>query len=138
MELARPGWGPFQRPFGAAEDGHVFTAGDLAHHPGVALGQMSGDVAAYGADGQQLQLGGGEGQEERHGVIHAGVAVDDQGLDRHTPRLTSQTPAGKSVSPLIPRESDAFSSHACARLTSASPGVTLSLVLRGVAIERLR
>ena len=48
-----------------------------------ALGPVAGDVAGDGGDGQHLQLGRGEGQQQGHGVIHAGVAVDDQGQARH-------------------------------------------------------
>jgi hypothetical protein len=57
VEVARARRRSFQRPLGAAEHRHLLAAGDLAHDAGVALGQVGGDVAADGGDGQQLQLG---------------------------------------------------------------------------------
>ena len=69
--------------FRPAMDRDVLAPGDLPDHAGVALGPAAGDVAGDGGDGQHLQLGRGEGQQQGHGVIHAGVAVDDQGQARH-------------------------------------------------------
>ena len=82
---ARPRRRPFQRPFRPAEHRRVLAPGDLAYDQRIALGQAAGDVARDRGYGQHLQLGRGEGQEQRHGVVHAGVAIDDQGLGRHHP-----------------------------------------------------
>ena len=51
---------------------------------GVALGAGQRDVAGDRGEGQDLDLvGRGQGQEDRDGVVLAGVAVEDDAVRRH-------------------------------------------------------
>ena len=79
-------------------------------HDGAGVGEGVGEAGVAPGHGYQadVQLGAGEGQEQRDGVVGAGVAVDDDGSrgHAHSPaRMTgSDWPLGRMPSTSISLE----------------------------------
>jgi len=72
--------GPQDRPGAAGIDRHVRAAGQGADLAGVALCQRQRHVAGDRGDADELQLfAGGKRQQDRQGVVLAGIAVEDDG-----------------------------------------------------------
>ena len=62
-------------------DGDVGPVGEETDFAGVGLGEVEGDVAGDGGDGEKVEFGrGGDREQDGDGVIDTGVAVDDQGF----------------------------------------------------------
>ena len=67
----------------AGMDGHMAASGDLADAQRIPRGKIERHVARHRGDGEQVEFRRGEGQQERHRVVLAGIAIDDQGPRRH-------------------------------------------------------
>jgi hypothetical protein len=74
---------PFQGPGSPPSDGHVIASDEREDAQGVARGLLDGDVAGHGGDGEQVEVGVPAGQHQGHGVVVAGVYVQDHGLRTH-------------------------------------------------------
>ena len=73
-------------PLGPDIDRHGLAPGDLAQDAGVARRLLGADIAPDRGHGQQVERGRGEGGQQPRGVVHAGVAIDDERLF-HRPAL---------------------------------------------------
>ena len=73
-----------QRAVGSAGRGDILPADQAQDAPRVAPGLLPGLVAGDGGHPEHLQLRGGAGQQNRHHVVMAGIAVDE---DLHNLRL---------------------------------------------------
>ncbi len=71
-----------QRPVAAGRDGDVLDPGDGSDAAGVKAGLVEGLVPRYGRDGDELDLRVAMSEQDRHGVIVAGIAIQDY-LSRH-------------------------------------------------------
>ena len=77
-ELAR------QRRVAAGEDLHLAPPGQLADDAGILRGQRQRHVAGHRGQAEKLDLAGaGQRQQDRHGVVLAGIGVDDDLARRH-------------------------------------------------------
>ena len=75
---------PHHGPRAAGMDGHFGPAGQVPDTPRVALRPVEGHVAGDGGDPQQVErIGRRHGQEKGHGIVLAGVAIDDQRTRGH-------------------------------------------------------
>ncbi|MNE74841.1 hypothetical protein D3C80_1709490 [compost metagenome] len=80
MELARPGGVALQGPLGPDKDRNVLAPGDLAQDTRIPRRLFGADIAPDRGHGQQVKIGRGEGGQQPRGVIHAGVAINDERL----------------------------------------------------------
>ena len=64
---------------GAGEDLDVRPAGQFADLAGIHLGPRQRHVAGHRRDAKHLELRRGQRQQDRHGVVLAGIGVDDDG-----------------------------------------------------------
>jgi len=84
VEMVRNDGVPNEGPVLPGEDRYVGASGHLPEEAGVARSQVAPDVSGHRGDGEDVQpLWDRKGEQEGHGVIHAGVAVDDQGEAGH-------------------------------------------------------
>jgi uroporphyrin-III C-methyltransferase / precorrin-2 dehydrogenase / sirohydrochlorin ferrochelatase len=82
MHVFRRHQWPTHRPVAAGEHRDVTAARQFADHPRVAAGARQRHVAGHAGDAQQVDLGAGQRQQDRHCVVLARVGVDDD-LVRH-------------------------------------------------------
>ncbi len=68
---------PENRPRAAGVDGHVGAPGELANAARVLCRERERHVAGNGGHPEHLKLGRGQREQERHCVVLAGVAIDD-------------------------------------------------------------
>ena len=68
-----------QRPRAAGEHLGVAPPGQLAEDAGVPARQLHADIAGDRRQPEHLQLRRREGEQDREGVVEAGVGVDDDG-----------------------------------------------------------
>lgn len=89
VEIARLDRIAQQRTRGPRIDRNLGTVRDLADEAGVAGGAFQPRIPGDRGDAENVErLAGREGQQQRHGVVDAGVAIDDQ-LDRSHALRTS-------------------------------------------------
>ncbi len=99
----------------------------------IRLGQAQGHVAGHRHDPEHVELGRGQGQEDRHGIVLAGIGVDDD-LARH------MVSAPAMVYPYRPpREHCSRPPHAAGPLSGARRkgrmNITQKLALGSVAVS---
>ena len=90
--------GPFERRRAAGVNADIGASGQLANASRVGLGEGQGHVAGDGRDTQHVELNRrGEGEQERHGIVVAGVAIDDDGARRHGANCDNPGQSGKPL-----------------------------------------
>ena len=102
---------PLERCCASGVNADIGTAGQFANAPGVGLRVGQGHIAGHHRDPQHVNfIRRGEGQQERHGIIVAGVAVDDDGARRHVANFGTPRYWSKSIkeSPDASRSDSAF------------------------------
>ena len=68
---------PDQGPVAAGRDGDIPDARDSRDSSGVEAGLVEGLVPGHGRDCEQLDLRVAVGEQDRHGVVVTGVAIQD-------------------------------------------------------------
>lgn len=68
---------PHERTPAAGVDGHAVDVGDAQHHAGLGGDLLQALVAADGGDARQLDRRVLRSQEDRDGVVVAGIAIED-------------------------------------------------------------
>ena len=79
MDLRRGVQRAHQRPAGTHRDRDVGATQILQYGEGVAGGLVQSLVARHGADAEQFELGTAQRVENRDGVVHPGIDIENQG-----------------------------------------------------------
>ena len=96
VKLARPRRLPPQRPLGAHVHRHILAPGDLPQGPRIPRRLLHRHIPAHGGDRQQFERLRAKGEHQGHGVIHAGIAIDDEGLSGHGVRFGRRRACGQA------------------------------------------
>ncbi len=76
-----------QWPVAPGEHLYIRSPRQFADNPRIAFSQVQRHISSHGGDTQHLQLGTGQRQQDRHGVVLPGIGINDDLARFHTAPL---------------------------------------------------